>query len=60
MSLILQCQNIALSSDLSIEGAHQPNSKNDKSKKKDEMFLIWLDALPHLSIGQYSRSASKV
>jgi hypothetical protein len=35
-----------------IEKTLQSNSKNDKSKKKDDMFLIWSDALPQLSIGQ--------
>jgi hypothetical protein len=34
------------------EGTLQFNSKNDKSKKRDDMFLIWSDALPHLIIGQ--------
>jgi hypothetical protein len=35
-----------------IEGTLQSNSKNDKSQKRDDAFLIWLDALPKLSIGQ--------
>jgi hypothetical protein len=35
-----------------IEGTLPSNSKNDKSQKRDDAFLIWLDALPQLSIGQ--------
>jgi hypothetical protein len=37
---------------IQIEGTLQSISKNDKSKKRDDMFLIWLDALPQLSIGE--------
>jgi hypothetical protein len=47
------CQYITLSSGLSTEGAHEPNNKNDKSQKRDDAFLIWLDALPKLSIRQF-------
>jgi hypothetical protein len=36
-----------------IEGAHQIDSKNDKSQKRDDVFLIWLDALPQPSIRQF-------
>jgi hypothetical protein len=35
-----------------IEGTLQFNSKNDKSQKRDDVFLISSDALPQLSIGQ--------
>jgi hypothetical protein len=35
-----------------IEETLQFNSKNDKSWKRDDVFLIWSDALPQLSIGQ--------
>jgi hypothetical protein len=35
-----------------IEGTLQSISKNDKSQKRDDAFLIWSDALPQLSIGQ--------
>jgi hypothetical protein len=28
------------------------NSKNDKSQKRNDAFLIWSDASPQLSIGQ--------
>jgi hypothetical protein len=34
------------------EGAIQLNSKNDKSQKRDDAFLIWSDALPQLRIRQ--------
>jgi hypothetical protein len=47
------CQCIALSFSPLIEEAHQPNSKNDKSQKRDDTFLIWLDALPQLSFWQF-------
>jgi hypothetical protein len=36
-----------------IEGAHQIDSKNDKSQKRDDVFLIWLDALPQPSFRQF-------
>jgi hypothetical protein len=29
-----------------IEGTLQSNRKNDKSQKRDDSFLIWLDILP--------------
>jgi hypothetical protein len=35
-----------------IEETLQSNSKNDKSQKRDDAFMIWSDALPQLSIGQ--------
>jgi hypothetical protein len=35
-----------------IEWTLQSNNKNDKSQKRDDAFLILLDALPELSIGQ--------
>jgi hypothetical protein len=35
-----------------IKGTLQSISKNDKSQKRDDTFLIWSDALPQLSIGQ--------
>jgi hypothetical protein len=35
-----------------IEGTLQSISKNNKSQKRDDAFLIWSDALPQLSIGQ--------
>jgi hypothetical protein len=35
-----------------IEWTLQSNSKNDKSQKRDDTFLIWSDTLPQLSIGQ--------
>jgi hypothetical protein len=44
---------VTLSSGPSIEGAHQPHSKNDKSRKKDDVFLISLDAFPQPSIRQF-------
>jgi hypothetical protein len=44
-----------------IEGTLQSNNKNDKSQKRDDTFLIWLDALPHLNIEQplYRRPKGK-
>jgi hypothetical protein len=30
----------------------QSNNKNDKFEKRDDVFLIWSDALPQLSIGR--------
>jgi hypothetical protein len=42
-----------LSYGLSTEGAHQPDNKNDKSQKRDDVFLIWLDALPQPSIRRF-------
>jgi hypothetical protein len=36
--------HVILSFGPSTEGAHQPNSKNDKSQKRDDTFPIWLDA----------------
>jgi hypothetical protein len=41
---------MTLSSDLSIEGAYQPNKENDKSLERDALFPIWLDALSQPSI----------
>jgi hypothetical protein len=35
-----------------IEGTLQSNSKNDNSRKINDVFLIWLDALSQLSIVQ--------
>jgi hypothetical protein len=35
-----------------IKGTLQSSSKNDKSQKRDDVLLIWSDALPELSIGQ--------
>jgi hypothetical protein len=35
-----------------IKGTLQFNNKNDKSQKRDDVLLIWSDALPQLSIGQ--------
>jgi hypothetical protein len=35
------------------EGAHQHNSKNDKSQKRDDTFPIWLDAFSQPSIRQF-------
>jgi hypothetical protein len=52
MFLILHLSR-RLSSGPSIEGAHQPNSKNDKSQKRDVVFLIWLDSLPQPNIRQF-------
>jgi hypothetical protein len=37
--------------------AHQSNSKNDKSWKRDDIFPIWLDVLPQSSIRQFLISA---
>jgi hypothetical protein len=42
--------HVTLSSGPSTEEAHQPNNQNDKPKKRDDAFLIWLDALPQPSI----------
>jgi hypothetical protein len=42
---------MTLSSGLSIEGAYQPISENNKSLERDDVFPIWLDALPQPSIG---------
>jgi hypothetical protein len=41
------------------EGAIQPNNKNDKSQKRDDMFLIWSDVLPQLSIMQLADRCQK-
>jgi hypothetical protein len=53
MFLILQKSPCALSSGLSTEGAHQLNSENDRSQKRDDVFHIWLDALPQSGIRQF-------
>jgi hypothetical protein len=41
------------------KGLSSPNSKNDKSPARDDVFSIWSDAPPYLSIGQSSWSAPK-
>jgi hypothetical protein len=46
--------NVTLSFSLLTEGTHQSNSKNDKSQKRDNTFLIWSDVLPQSSINSWS------
>jgi hypothetical protein len=42
-----------------IEGTLQSNNNNDKSQKRDDVFLIWSDALPQLNNKQLPNQRQK-